>query len=242
MEQHPGAPSPVSAALEGSTGPGSGDGLAPRLPSPGRFAFVTATGGVSLAFQADGSKDLSLAFLGLATIGYGELLVAEGWLRRRSPRALARGLIQTQTALGLCAFATGTEVLASRFAILGFEGLGVPLLCIGGVAAILCAYLVPTLIALQRAEPSLLERAGGLWRLWPVALFAVAVAASTLSISVHFESPALAVLARPSGPLAWCSTCRSRRYGLADCFWRRSHSGRSGPRTGSPWEPLRWGH
>ncbi|MHB1527380.1 MAG: tellurite resistance/C4-dicarboxylate transporter family protein [Candidatus Dormibacteria bacterium] len=187
--------SPGPVAVEATTGPGSGDGPVPRQPAPGRFAFVMATGVISLALQADGSKVLSLVFLGLAATGYGELLVAEGGLLLRSPRAFARGLIPIQTALGLFAFATGTEVLASRFAILGFEWPGVLLFCIGGLTAISCAYLVPTLIVLQRAKPSRLERAGGLWLLWPVAFFAVAVAASTLSISVHFESPALAVLA-----------------------------------------------
>ena len=157
------------------------------------------SGTISLALQADGSRLLSLVFLALAVAGYVELLVAEGGLLLRAPRAFASGLIPIRTALGLFAFAVGTEVLASRFTILGWAWLGIVLFCIGGVAAIAFAYLVPALITLRRIQPRLLDHAGGLWLLWPVALFAVAVAASVLSRSAHFEPAAMAVLA----PALW---------------------------------------
>jgi len=157
------------------------------------------TGVISLALEVDRYQLLSLVFLALAAAGYLELLLAEGWLLWRGPRAYARGVSPVRPALGLFAFAAGTEVLASRFTILGWSWLGVGLFCIGGVAAVSLAYLVPALVAIRRIETKPIDRAGGLWLLWPVALFAVAVGASVVSRYAHFEPLAMAVLA----PALW---------------------------------------
>jgi len=157
------------------------------------------TGVISLALRADGSQLLSLVFLALAVAGYLELVVAEGWLLARSPGTLGGGLTGIRTTLSWFTFAVGTEVLAARFTVLGWSGLGLWLFCGGGVAAIGWAYLVPTLIMVRRTRPQPLEHAAGLWLLWPVALFSVAVGASLMSRYAHFEPAAMAVLA----PALW---------------------------------------
>ncbi|NNM97095.1 MAG: hypothetical protein HKL89_05770 [Candidatus Dormibacteraeota bacterium] len=168
-------------------------------PAPGRFAFVMGTGVISLALGLDRYHLLSLVFLALATAGYLELLLAEGRLLGRGLRAYGTGVATTRAALGLFAFAVATEVLASRFTVLGWSWLGVGLFCLGGVVSALLAYLVPALVALRRIQPEPLTHAGGLWLLWPVALFAVAVGASVVSRYAHFEPLAMAVLA----PALW---------------------------------------
>ena len=193
MEDAPDSGQGVAAVIPKSVGMAPGQPA--RGPAPGRFAFVMGTGVISLALELDRYHLLSLVFLALATAGYLELLLAEGRLLRRGLRAYGREVASTRAALGLFAFAVATEVLASRFTVLGWSWLGVGLFCLGGVVSALLAYLVPALVALRRIQPEPLTHAGGLWLLWPVALFAVAVGASVVSRYAHFEPFAMVVLA-----------------------------------------------
>jgi tellurite resistance protein TehA-like permease len=153
-----------------------------------------ATGVVSLALRAASVETLSLVFLGLAAAGYVELMVSEGLKLRRARDALL-GLEGVRGRLGLFAFAAGSAVLASRFALLGWGSLGLVLLVIGGVSALLFSYLVPITLAQKREGLQMLDQGGGAWLLWAVSLEAVGIAASELSHSAHFAPATMAALA-----------------------------------------------
>jgi hypothetical protein len=153
-----------------------------------------ATGALSLALKAASPDALSLVFLGLAAAGYVELVVVEG-IKVVGARGAMRGPEGVSGRLGWFAFAVGSVVLSSRFSELGVLWLGVVLLLIGGVAALVCSYVVPVTLALKREGLGMLRAGGGAWLLWPASLEAVAIAASELSRLAGFSPQPLAVLA-----------------------------------------------
>lgn len=148
-----------------------------------------------MALAGAGWSTLSWVFLGLASAGYLELLVVEGIPVLRRPHALLETFGDIRGALGAFPFGVATLVLASRFAGLGYTQLAVGLFVVGGMAALGCVYLVPATLFWRPHQAGRLRRGGGLWLLWPVALLAVSVAASTIARSGGFEPGPLTVLA-----------------------------------------------
>jgi tellurite resistance protein TehA-like permease len=66
---------------------------------------------------------------------------------------------------------------------------------VGGSAAVGLAYLVPANAMVRHFEAGRLRLGGGMWLLWPVALDATSVAASSISRTGRLAPDALAVLA-----------------------------------------------
>jgi tellurite resistance protein TehA-like permease len=152
-----------------------------------------ATAALSLALNSTSPDPLSLIFLGLAAAGYVELVVAEG-MKVVGTRGAVRGPNGVSGRLGWFAFGVGSVLLSSRFSELGVLWIGVVLLLIGGVAALVCSYVVPVTLALKRKGPGMLRQGGGTWMLWPASLEAVASAASQLSRLTGFDPHALALI------------------------------------------------
>jgi hypothetical protein len=153
------------------------------------------TGVISLGLTAAGWQPVSLIFLGIAVAGYLELLLVEGRLVVLRPSSLPDTFSSLRGALGAFSFAVATLVLASRFTALGDIPLAIGLFVIGGAAAVICSYLVPISVFLRPFEAGRLRIGGGMWLLWPVALDATSVAASSISRTGHVAPGPLAVLA-----------------------------------------------
>ena len=166
-----------------------------RAPALGRFVFVMGTGVISLSLSAAGIRPLSFVFLGIAVAGYLELVIIEGLVILRRPRSLLASFATLRASLGAFTFAVGTLVLASSFAQLTAIPLAFALLILGGAAAVALAYLVPVNALWRHFPTGRLGSGGGLWLLWPVALDATSVAASSISATGRFAGGALAVLA-----------------------------------------------
>ncbi|MHB8393355.1 MAG: SLAC1 family transporter [Candidatus Dormibacteria bacterium] len=160
-----------------------------------RFVFVMGAVVISLALEVNRADGLSWLFLVLGSAAYVELLVTEGGRLLRSPKSFLGSLGDVRKALGSLTFGVATLVLAARFATLGVAWLGAVLFCLGGAVAVICAYLLPAVLLLKPFQLDRLRRAGGLIFLWPVSLEATGAAASTVSISSHFESSPLAIVA-----------------------------------------------
>ncbi len=153
------------------------------------------TGVISLGLSADGWRLPSLVFLVIAAVGYIELVLVEGRPVVLRPGSLRDSFSSLRGSLGAFTFAVGTLVLASRLVILGQTALAVALFVVGGTAAVGCAYLVPANAMVRHFAAGRLGLGGGLWLLWPVALDATSVAASSISRVGQVAPGPLAVLA-----------------------------------------------
>ncbi len=167
----------------------------PRPADLRRFVYVMGAGLISLALGANGAASLSILFLVLGAAGYLELVASEGARVLRRPKDFLGSVADVRRALGTFAFGVATLVLAARFTTLGLSLLGYALFLLGGVVAAAWALLFPIMVLLKPVEPDRVKRSGGMLLLWPVALEATGVVASTLSISQHLHSPELAIVA-----------------------------------------------
>ncbi|WP_244501141.1 tellurite resistance/C4-dicarboxylate transporter family protein [Streptomyces sp. TP-A0874] len=159
---------------------------------PGAFAFVMATGIVSTALRADGSRPASRALLLVAVVGYALLLVAYGWRLLRWRQRFLTDLVGPR-GFAFLTIVAASNVLASRIVADGHVLLPAALLAFGALLWLLLGYGIPIgLIASSRRELSL-DQVNGTWFIWVVGTESVAVASAALARLV--SSPALADVA-----------------------------------------------
>ncbi|WP_244192483.1 tellurite resistance/C4-dicarboxylate transporter family protein [Dietzia lutea] len=161
---------------------------------PGAFAFVMATGILSVGLSQQGLGAVSQVFLALAVAAWLILVVlTAGRLLRYRDRAVA-DLRDPRRAFGFFTLVAGTNVLAvrlasdSRFAAMLLLGFGV-------VAGLVLAYTVPWTAVLSRTERPVLTEANGTWFIWVVAIQSVAAAAAGLEPLVETGRNGLSVVA-----------------------------------------------
>ena len=166
-----------------------------RTLNPGSFAFVMATGIVSVAMDNHGLTDLSLALLAVGCLAYMVLIVLAGWRLAGYPRDVLADLRDPRRAFGLFTFAAATDVLGTRFALAGHRDTAIVLLVVGWLAWLLLGYLVPWTAMLGQARRPILRDANGTWFIWTVASQSIAVLAAALEPTVHTGRRELALLA-----------------------------------------------
>lgn len=165
---------------------------------PGYFALPMATGILSIGLRTQGPHWLSLAMLALAAGAFLVLLVLVCRRLVAFPAAVRGDLADPHRAFGFFTVVAGANVLGTRIALEGHEGVTAILLLASVPVWLLLSTLVPWSAALGRQRPAT-AMADGSWLIWVVATQSVAVAAATLEPALSSARRELALLA----VLAW---------------------------------------
>ncbi|QCU79325.1 tellurite resistance protein permease [Citricoccus sp. SGAir0253] len=169
--------------------------LTPEHLSPGCFAFVMATGILSIGAAQRGWDAPSAALLVVAGVGYALLVVLNAWRLVAYRRAYGKDFHDSSTAFLVFTFVAATDVLAACLSGIGALAPAGVLLAVGAVSWLLLGYAVPWTAVLGRAERPVTAHANGTWFIWVVAAQSVAVVAATLEPDVPGGRNALAMLA-----------------------------------------------
>lgn len=159
---------------------------------PGAFAFVMATGIVSVALLADGATVPSVVLFVVGLIGYVLLLAGYGWRLLRWRDRFAEDFAGPR-AFALLTFVAASNVLSSRLSVAGYELPATILLAVGMLAWLGLGYGVPLRLITSSKLTRGLEEVSGVWFLWVVATQSVAVASA--SLAPHSDIGALPVIA-----------------------------------------------
>lgn len=166
--------------------------------APGYFAFVMASGIISIAAWLVGRDVLSHVLLGAGVLGY-VVLVVLNLVRFAAHRAsMAADFRDPRRGFGFFTFVAGTNVLGARAGLEGWYTVTAVALVVGGLVWLVLGYVLPWSTVLMREERPVVLTANGTWFIWVVASQSVAISASTLAV-VHGGRTALPVLA----VLAW---------------------------------------
>lgn len=163
--------------------------------TPGYFAFVMATGIISIGMKFENFPTLSFLLLVLCAAAYITLLGLTAWRLVAYRSAITADFLDPARAFGFFTFVAGTNVLGVR---LGMEGNYTPtavLLVVSGLAWLLLGYVIPWTAAFGRAERPLVATANGTWFIWVVASQTVAIAAATIEPVFETGRRELALLA-----------------------------------------------
>jgi tellurite resistance protein TehA-like permease len=167
---------------------------------PGYFAFVMATGIISVGTFLLGPSWLSWALLAAGLAGLvvlGAALVARLIYFRASVAADIRA---PDRVFGFFTITAGLDVLGARFALAGHP-LGTAILAaVAGAIWLVLTYGVPASLLLTRAHDSVLGGVNGSWLLW-------IVATQSLSVSAAVAVPAWPAQSAFLAPVAdglWC--------------------------------------
>lgn len=161
---------------------------------PGAFAFVMATGIVSVGLDQQGLSTASDALLVVAVVAYALLVLAlVGRIVGHRERAVA-DLHDPRRAFGYFTVVAGSGVLAVRLLEVQ-PTMSAVLLAVASVVWLVLGYAVPWAAVLSRAQRPVLTEANGTWFIWVVASQSVATTAAGLEPHVTRGQEALAILA-----------------------------------------------
>jgi tellurite resistance protein TehA-like permease len=170
-------------------------GAAVRGMPPGYFAFVMATGIVSVGMNLIGVRTLSFFLMVVGAGGYAVLVVLTVWRFVAYRSDFVDDLQNPRRAFQFFTFVAGTNVLAARLTIEGWYGPAAVLLGIAGIAWLVLGYAVPWFAVLGRAERPALAAANGTWFIWVVASQSVAIVSAVLEPVAGDGRALLAILA-----------------------------------------------
>ena len=147
---------------------------------PSYFAFVMATGIISIGAFSLGPSWLSLTLLVVASIGFVLLTTALViWLTRYRSRVVAE-LQAPERVFGFFAISASCDLLGARFAAAGHPMVTTVLACVAAVVWLMLTYGVPASVLLARKRDSVVGGIDGTWLLWVVATQSLSVDAATL--------------------------------------------------------------
>lgn len=166
-----------------------------RTLHPGYFAFVMATGIVSIAMRDHRMFTISVLMLWIAVIGYivlvGATIVRIIYFRSE----FAADLTDPRRGFGMFTFVAATNVLGTRVAVDHHYVVPAILLALGSLAWLVLGYVVPWTALIGRADRPGLQAANGTWFIWVVASQSIAVLAATLEVERAAYRRELAMLA-----------------------------------------------
>jgi len=166
---------------------------------PGYFAFVMATGIISVGTYLLGPSWLSVVLLVAASAGLAVLagaLVARLVLYRPDVAADIRA---PDRVFGFFTVTAGLDVLGGRLALAGHPLVTAILAAVAAAIWLVLTYGVPASLILARASDSILSGVNGSWLLWIVATQSLSIAAATL-VPVW---PSQAGLLAPTAAALW---------------------------------------
>ncbi|MGH9087450.1 MAG: tellurite resistance/C4-dicarboxylate transporter family protein [Acidimicrobiales bacterium] len=164
---------------------------------PGYFAWVMATGIISVGTDLLGYRVLSQVVLGVTAAAFVSLALAYVarmvWYRPFVRQSVA----DPTTAMAYFTVVAGTDVLAVRLAMAGHPLVAFALGCAGGLVWLVLTYALPWSIVAAARRPVLGE-INGTWLVWAVAtqslsIIAAAVAAQAPAAWLRADLPAVAV-------------------------------------------------
>lgn len=147
---------------------------------PGSFAFVMATGIISVGESGFGRNLSSDALLLVAAAGYVTLCVLYVLRAVWYPSRMWADTAQPDRAFGFFTFVAGSNVLGLRLAIAGQLVTAELLALVAALAWLLLSYGIPARVALARAKPSPAEAVNGSWLIWVVGTQSVSIALAEL--------------------------------------------------------------
>jgi tellurite resistance protein TehA-like permease len=167
---------------------------------PASFAFVMATGIISIGNHLLGPSWLSVALLVIASAGFVGLgvMVAARLVFYR-PRIMA-DLRAPDQAFGFFSITAALVVLGVRYALAGHPLVTAVLAAVAAAAWLVLTYGVPASLILTRTDDSVLGSINGSWLLWIVGTEALSVGAAT----VIPAWPSQAGLLAPFAAALWC--------------------------------------
>ena len=165
-----------------------------RNLNPAGFAFVMATGIVSVAMDIKGWTGLSRGLLAIGVFAWIALSVLHIWRFAAYRDAIRRDLADPARAFGFFTFVAATDVLGTRFVAADQHRLAFVLLVIGALCWGVLGYLIP-LTALHPSARRALAAPNGSWFLWVVAGQSVAVLAAVLEPTLKTGRRTLALIA-----------------------------------------------
>lgn len=148
--------------------------------APGYFAFVMASGILSVGLQLQGFAALSTVLLVVCAGGWAVLSALTLWRLAAFRREFLVEFLDPRRAFGFFTFVAGTDVLAARLATTGWHAATAALLVLAGSAWLVLGYVVPWSAVLSRRSRPVVSTANGTWFIWVVASQSVAVAAAAL--------------------------------------------------------------
>lgn len=152
---------------------------------PGYFAFVMATGVVSIASQLLGMHWVALPLVFVAWTGYAVLWVLTLMRLAFHPRRMAQDLSNHQRAPGFFTIVAGTCVLGTQTAaVTGAAGLAGALWYLGLGLWFLVMYAFFTAVTIRERKPSLADGINGAWLIAAVATQSIVVLKGTLGAAV----------------------------------------------------------
>jgi tellurite resistance protein TehA-like permease len=156
--------------------------------SPSYFAFVMATGIVSIGCQLLGIDPLAKALYVIAIAGYVILWVLFALRFARYRQRFLDDLTDHKRAPGFLTVVAGTGVLGAQTLLVAENvQIAVVLLAIAGGLWLLLTYTIFTALMIKREKPTLAESISGSWLLTVVATQSIAVLIALLS--PHWGQP-----------------------------------------------------
>lgn len=171
-----------------------GGGLVRDL-TPGYFAFVMASGIISVGMRQHDQVRLSTVLLGACAVSFAVLLILNAWRVIAFRDEVVADFTDPARGFGFFTFIAGGNVLGVRLAGDGHHAAAAVLLGVGLLAWLVLGYVVPWTAVLGRAERPVLAKANGTWFIWVVAAQSVAVSAATLEPELPGLRDGLAVVA-----------------------------------------------
>lgn len=144
------------------------------------FAFVMATGIVSIGLHLAGFALLSTIWFLIAAVGLVVCGVAVPWRWWAVTGSLRTDLTTAGSSFGLLTLVAGTAVLGTRAALTGATVLPSILLGLALALWMMLGYLVPWMVLRAGAGRDLTRSVDGSWFLWTVASQSISILAATL--------------------------------------------------------------
>lgn len=161
---------------------------------PGAFAFVMATGIVSVGMDQQGFVIISRVLLGIGLVAWVVLLLALAARCLLHRDRVVADLHDPVVAFGFFTVVAGTDVLAVRLSDEYWQ-VSAAMLTFAAIVGIFLGYGVPWAAALGRQERPVLQHVNGTWFIWVVASQSVATAAASIEPQVSTGRAEIAVLA-----------------------------------------------
>lgn len=161
---------------------------------PGSFAFVMATGIVSIGMNQQGFVLASRILLGIGLVAWVLLLLALTLRCLFYRDRVIADLHDPVVAFGFFTVVAGTDVLAVRLTDVSWQ-LSAVMLAFAAVVGVFLGYGVPWAAALGRAERPVLQHVNGTWFIWVVASQSVATASASIEPYMGGGKHEVAVLA-----------------------------------------------
>lgn len=160
---------------------------------PSNFAFIMATGALSLAFYKTGWMLLAQVFMGIAAVAYGILVVLYVWRMALLRSKLLEDFGDIQKMFRYLTFSAGSSALAVCLAVQGFNNAGVVLGALGAISAILLTYTL--FCALFFHVHATIQAISPFWLLLAIACNSSGIVISTLWNQQAISNPLFLVVA-----------------------------------------------